>query len=224
MALVKFSIIVSIDAGNGMAKNGEIPWRNKEDKFFRDTTMGKRKNAVIMGRSTYESIPEDHRPLDGRKCVVVSRTWRQEQNPECSIVASVSDALTMLGASSTYDEEKGGGEVFIIGGENIFAEAIRDFEDIAHAKGLSPARLDADGWTLTWTGDELWAAWMADDMSRKRYVVRRVFAMPLVETSLEMRMEGARLVAEIYAIATKPKTMEPSPEKNTNKLANVREK
>lgn len=123
MSLIPFSIIVAVDAGNGMAKNGEIPWNSREDmKFFRDTTLGKKRNAVIMGRATYESIPEEHRPLAGRKCVVISRTWKQEANPEISVYPSLSDALAGLGCSlNAYDD------VFIAGGEQLYAEAVRDF-------------------------------------------------------------------------------------------------
>lgn len=123
MALAPFNIIVAIDAGNGIAKEGSIPWSNKDDmRFFRDMTIGKRKNAVIMGRLTYEAIPENYRPLEGRKCIIISRTWRQEAHPEISVYPSLSDALAGIGSSlNSYDE------VFVCGGEQLYAEAIRDF-------------------------------------------------------------------------------------------------
>ena len=123
MSLAPFSIIVAIDAGNGIAKDGELPWSSREDmKFFRDTTIGKRRNAIIMGRITYESIPEQNRPLEGRKCVIISRTWKQDQHPDVSVYASLTDALAGLGSTlNSYDE------VFIAGGEQIYAEAVRDY-------------------------------------------------------------------------------------------------
>lgn len=123
MALAPFSIIVAIDAGNGISKNGEIPWNSKEDmKFFRDMTKGKGRNAVIMGRVTYESIPEEFRPLENRKCIIISRTWRQETHPEISVYPSLSEALAGVGSSiNSYDD------VFIAGGEQIYNEAMRDF-------------------------------------------------------------------------------------------------
>ena len=93
MALANFSIIVAIDAGNGIAKNGEIPWKTTSDgKFFRDITLGRGKNAIIMGRGTYEAIPEENRPLQGRHCVIISRTWKQEEHPEITICESLIDA------------------------------------------------------------------------------------------------------------------------------------
>ena len=123
MSLAAFSIIVAIDAGNGIAKDGNIPWSSKEDmKFFRDTTLGKGRNAVIMGRLTYESIPEENRPLQGRKCVVISRTWKQEDHSDIMVYSSLVDALAGIGSAI-----KGYDEVYIAGGEHIYKEAIEHF-------------------------------------------------------------------------------------------------
>ncbi len=123
MSLAPFSIIVTIDGGNGIAKDGEIPWNSRSDmKFFRDTTVGRGKNAVIMGRITYESISAEYRPLSGRHCVVISRTWRQEDHPEITVASSLLDGLSIVGGSIKKYEE-----IFIAGGEQIYLEAIRDF-------------------------------------------------------------------------------------------------
>jgi dihydrofolate reductase/thymidylate synthase len=123
MALSRFSIIVAIDGGNGIARNGSMPWDGKSDmKFFRETTIGRGRNAVIMGRVTYESIPQEFRPLAGRHCVVISRQWKQEDHPGISVCASLQEALSTVGARvKNYDE------VFVAGGEQIYGEAIRDY-------------------------------------------------------------------------------------------------
>lgn len=123
MSLSPFSIVVTVDASNGISKKGVQPWNSPDvGKFFRDVTMGKGKNVVIMGRITYEAIPEDRRPLQGRRCVIVSRTWKQEEHPEISIYPSLLDALAGVGASITQYEE-----VFIVGGEQLYNESIRKF-------------------------------------------------------------------------------------------------
>jgi dihydrofolate reductase/thymidylate synthase len=123
--LAPFSIIVAIDAANGMAKKGAIPWSSREDmKFFRDVTMGRRENsnAVIMGRNTYESIPVEHRPLVGRRCIVISRTWRQEEHTDVRVYPGLVDALAGAGATlKSYDD------VFLVGGEGLYREAISNF-------------------------------------------------------------------------------------------------
>lgn len=125
MSLIPFSIIVAIDAGNGISKGGELPWSGcaKEDmKFFRDTTLGRRKNAVIFGRITYETIDEEHRPLEGRRNVVISRKMKQESNPNILVFSSVGDALAGLGSQQSSYED-----VFICGGEQVYNEIIRDY-------------------------------------------------------------------------------------------------
>jgi thymidylate synthase len=123
MSLSPFSIIVSIDASNGISKKGVQPWNNADvGKFFRETTLGKKKNVVIMGRITYEAIPEERRPLEGRKCVIVSRTWKQEDHPEISIYPSLIDALAGVGANINQHDD-----VFVTGGEQLYNEAIKKF-------------------------------------------------------------------------------------------------
>jgi dihydrofolate reductase/thymidylate synthase len=129
MSLAPFSIIVAVDSANGIAKLneytkiGELPWDSKSDmKHFRDTTIGRGKNAVIMGRVTYESIPLNCRPLLQRHCIVISRTWKQEDHFNISICSSLIEALSILGGSiKNYDE------IFIAGGEQIYKEALISF-------------------------------------------------------------------------------------------------
>ena len=59
-------------ARNGViGKQGQLPWHLPEDlAHFKRTTLGQ---PVVMGRVTWESLPEKFRPLPGRSNVVVSR-------------------------------------------------------------------------------------------------------------------------------------------------------
>jgi len=63
--------------GLGIGKNGDLPWRLKDEmKYFTrmtKTAAAGKKNAVVMGRKTYESIPPKYRPLDGRVNVVLTK-------------------------------------------------------------------------------------------------------------------------------------------------------
>lgn len=137
MSLTTFSIIVAIDSNNGIAKNGQIPWILKEDmSFFRNKTTGNKKNAVIMGRKTYESIDEKYRPLEGRKNVIISRTWKQENFSDILIYPSIGEALAGLGSTTLYEE------VFIAGGEEIYKEAIRDYLYLCKKIYVSKLKLD----------------------------------------------------------------------------------
>lgn len=122
--LARFNIIVAIDCNNGIAKNGNIPWNNSDDmKFFKATTTGlKKRNTVIMGRYTYESIPEERRPLADRKNVVISKTMKQEEHPDIIVYPSLKEALAGLGSSQAQSEE-----YYVIGGEMIYNEAVNNF-------------------------------------------------------------------------------------------------
>ncbi len=65
------SIIVAHAQNRVIGQAGEIPWYIRDDMiYFRESTIGK---VVIMGRKTYESIPEKHRPFKDRLTYVITR-------------------------------------------------------------------------------------------------------------------------------------------------------
>ena len=99
------SLIVARSKNNVIGKDGKIPWNIKgEQKQFKELTT---QNTIIMGRKTYEDIGH---PLQNRKNIVISRTTSY---PEVITVDSLQKAI---GLSE--------GEIFIIGGYNLFIEAI----------------------------------------------------------------------------------------------------
>jgi dihydrofolate reductase len=129
----------------GVARNGvigrdnQLLWHLPEDlKHFRAATMGA---PVIMGRKTWESLPERFRPLPGRRNLVLSRE-AQYQAPGAEVVTSLDKALALARAS-------GAPRAFVIGGEQIYREAMpladelllteveRDFEGDAHFPAFS---------------------------------------------------------------------------------------
>jgi len=74
MEYCKIEAILAYDLNNGISKNGAIPWKSKTDlSFFYNTTKG---NVVIMGRTTFLSLPENCRPLKNRLNIVLT------SNPE----------------------------------------------------------------------------------------------------------------------------------------------
>ena len=70
----------------GIGKNGELPWKIPEDMaHFKHITTSKEANQfsiVVMGRKTWESIPNSYRPLENRFNIIVSndKNYRIEQN------------------------------------------------------------------------------------------------------------------------------------------------
>lgn len=111
----KISIIVAMDDKRGIGKNNRLPWHIPEDlKRFKRLTRG---HTIIMGRKTFESILSYiGKPLPDRINMVVTR------NPDfkaegVSINTSLEEAL-----SEAKENEQS--EIFIIGGAQIFQQAI----------------------------------------------------------------------------------------------------
>jgi dihydrofolate reductase len=103
------TIIVATDAQRGIGINNTLPWKLPEDMaHFKRLTTG---HPVIMGRKTYESIG---RPLPNRRNVVVTRNaaWRADG---VETVHSLDEARALV---------NGEAEAFIIGGAQVYAEAL----------------------------------------------------------------------------------------------------
>lgn len=94
---------------------GAIPWHVPEDfAHFKRTTAG---HPVVMGRLTWESLPVRVRPLPGRTNVVVTRQpgWSDDG----AVVAS-----SLPAALDIAREAVGGDEVWVMGGGQVYAEAV----------------------------------------------------------------------------------------------------
>lgn len=117
-----FSVIVAFDSQYGIGKNGQLPWALPMDlKNFKEITSTvtdpAKKNAVIMGRKTWESLPEKFRPLPGRLNVVLSRKNPIDLPVTVLVSKSLDEALNKL---STPNIEN----IFVIGGGQIYAQAM----------------------------------------------------------------------------------------------------
>jgi dihydrofolate reductase len=135
-----YSIVVATDEKNGIGKNGTLAWRLMADiKYFKKVTTETKdptkQNAVIMGRKTWESLPEKFRPLPGRKNVVLSRDPNLKLPEHVLLYSSFGKALVDL-VNYHYIEN-----VYLIGGAQIYTEALKDFETycdslyVTHLKG-----------------------------------------------------------------------------------------
>ncbi|MEK7170818.1 MAG: dihydrofolate reductase [Patescibacteria group bacterium] len=108
------NVIVATAKNNVIGNKGEIPWQGSlpaDMKYFAEKTTGQ---AVIMGRTTYLSIPPKYRPLPNRLNLVLS--------PE-----EISDegVVTFQSLQSAIDYGLGqGNDVYISGGGSIYEEAL----------------------------------------------------------------------------------------------------
>ncbi|HSA76302.1 MAG TPA: thymidylate synthase [Nitrosarchaeum sp.] len=120
MRLSRYSIIVAIDRFSGIAKDGAIV-TPPDAKYFKDVTVGSGKNAVVMGRITYESIPPKFRPLVSRKNIVVSKTMCQEDNAKVIIKPNLGSALEYCALDKSIEK------VYIAGGEQIYEQCFSKY-------------------------------------------------------------------------------------------------
>jgi dihydrofolate reductase len=105
----RVNLIVAWSRDRVIGRGGTLPWHLPQDlRRFKLTTLG---HPIVMGRRTWESIG---RPLPGRRSIVVTRNARWSA-PGCERADSLSQALSMC---------EGASEVFVIGGAELFAEAL----------------------------------------------------------------------------------------------------
>src|SRR5438045_3139360 len=85
-AEIKYCIIAAHDIKNGIGKDGTMPWHLERDlKRFRDATTG---HCVVMGRKTWDSIPNKYRPLPNRINIVLSFAPSEMNHPNIHIINS----------------------------------------------------------------------------------------------------------------------------------------
>lgn len=105
------SIIVAKSVNNVIGIQNKIPWNLSEDlKRFKSITSN---HTVIMGRKTYESIGK---PLPNRLNIIITKNNKKKFTEDNIIVV---DSLSKALLKSPSDKE-----IFIIGGGQIYSEAI----------------------------------------------------------------------------------------------------
>lgn len=116
------SMVVAISENNCIGKEGTLPWHIPEDlKHFKEKTMGK---VMIMGRKTWESIPEKFRPLPGRTNVVITRSIDYTVPEGVHVQTSLESALAAFAHK----------DIAIIGGGQVYALGIShaDILEVTH--------------------------------------------------------------------------------------------
>ena len=114
-----------------IGRDGKMPWRVPEDlAHFKKVTAGK---PVIMGRKTWESLPDNHKPLPGRVNIIVSRSVGTVEAHDGAIwVPNLDVALQEADKArqSSVSLADGDGQVhslvdtWIIGGGTLYTEAL----------------------------------------------------------------------------------------------------
>ncbi|KAL8872979.1 MAG: hypothetical protein Q9174_001482 [Haloplaca sp. 1 TL-2023] len=163
-SLPPLTLIVATTPSLGIGLNGSLPWPPlKADlQFFARVTKrlppstnptseardGETpiRNAVIMGRKTFDSIPQKFRPLKERTNVVITRSpsnlssENASENKDVIATSSTVDALQQLQSQHKV------GRVFVIGGAEIYRQAI----ELPECTRVLWTRLDREWECDTW--------------------------------------------------------------------------
>lgn len=147
---MKVSLLAAVAHGGVIGRDGAVPWHLPEDMArFRELTTG---HTVVMGRRTWESLPDRFRPLPGRRNIVITHNpaWSE---PGAERAGSVEEALGLA---------RGEEHVFVIGGAEIYAAAL------PHADELLLTEVDLDVAGDTFFPD--WDATAFREVSREEIV------------------------------------------------------
>lgn len=121
-----------------IGRDGDLPWSLPEDlAHFRELTSGR---VVVMGRTTWESLPDAYRPLPGRENVVLSRHGLDA--PGATVVPDVAAVLRVVDDRPAW----------IVGGAQVYAAMLPMVArvevtdvDLSVGDGVPAPYLD-DGW------------------------------------------------------------------------------
>ena len=122
---MNFSVIVACTPNGGIGCKGQIPWHLPPDlKYFAQVTTAtdapEKRNAVIMGRKTWDTLPV--KPLPKRQNIVISRTYTGNdmcEEKDVWVCQDLDAALERAKQSKMIES------AFVIGGGEIYKIALQ---------------------------------------------------------------------------------------------------
>ena len=115
-------LIVAFCKNGGIGFKNKLPWYLLADmKKFKKLTIGNGNNAVIMGKNTWESLPENFRPLPKRVNIVLTskaKIYKNEYNNKFDNVNTV--FLNSIEAAQDYCKKYTYDDVWVIGGSKLY--------------------------------------------------------------------------------------------------------
>jgi len=107
---LKITLVVAHDNNKAIGKDGDMPWHLPNDlKWFKKKTIHK---MIVMGRATWESLPDQYKPLPNRVNLVMTK------NQSFSVNGAV--ACHSLEEVLTIAKAKNVNELMIVGGGKIY--------------------------------------------------------------------------------------------------------
>ncbi len=160
------SLIAAVSKNNCIGLHNQIPWHLPEDlKHFKNLTTGK---IVLMGRKTWESLPEKFRPLPNRKNIVVTRQSDYALPDGVERFSEIEEAIKKYGDQ----------EIMVIGGAEIYKQTIElaDTLYITHVHQTVAGNaffpvIDATVWQETERKDEFGLSFVTYKRSTKSKMI-----------------------------------------------------
>lgn len=135
--LARVAAIVAMDESRVIGSKGALPWHVPDDMaHFRQLTSG---HVVLMGRKTWDSLPERFKPLPGRMNVVVSRRATELSLPSGVLSAMSPEEGLRVGQRAAKDKT-----VWVIGGAQLY-QALLPYCDQVHLT-VVPGVHEGDAW------------------------------------------------------------------------------
>lgn len=128
------SIVVAYDYKRTIGRNNQLPWAGQlpaDMRRFKELTEG---SSVIMGRKTWESLPDAYRPLPNRENIVISMSQTALQGAQ--VAHGMEDAFS-----------KASGEIMVIGGASVYEQAL-PLADRVFATQINTYTPDGDAFFL----------------------------------------------------------------------------
>ena len=120
---MKIAMIVAMDESGFIGKDGDLPWKISSDmNRFRELTSGDGFNAVVMGRKTWDSLPDPYRPLPERTNIVLSR--------DSGLRIDGAEVALYDGRAVEIGYSEGCDELWVIGGAEIYELMLQRCDEI----------------------------------------------------------------------------------------------
>ena len=144
---MKMVMIVAMDEDGFIGRGNELPWKLSSDMArFKELTEADGFNSVIMGRKTWDSLPDTYRPLPERVNIVMSRDtdWQAEG----------AETALYIGRAIELAYAEGSDECWVIGGAQVYEMFLDRVDEIhvttVHTSGSGEVRFpewDRDEWS-----------------------------------------------------------------------------
>ena len=116
-------MIVAMDEDGFIGRSNRLPWKLASDMVrFKRLTEGDGFNSVIMGRKTWDSLPDSFRPLPERVNIVMSRdtNWQAEG----------AETALYVGRAIELAFAEGSEECWVIGGAQVYEMFLERMDEI----------------------------------------------------------------------------------------------